>query len=279
MNRKTFRSFFLGIVNLPAAARNLFAQREIIRILTWRDFQARYRGSLAGLLWSIIQPLMTMTIYTLVFSSFLQVRFNSSDSPFTFAVYLLCGLLPWNNFSEGLAQSTTIIRSNSNLVKRVVFPLEILPLNLSMSGMIQQLIGLCLLLPLALIVTGKLGLALFFLPVLLVIQLLLFTGINWIWASISVYIPDIRHATPALTMVLMFMTPILYPENVVPAWASWIVQINPIAYLVRMMRGLIMDNALPTLAEFGGVTLVCLLVFMIGYSWFMHTKSTLVDFL
>jgi lipopolysaccharide transport system permease protein len=279
MNTNKRLAFITDLINLPALVRNLFARREVIRVLTWRDFQARYRGSLAGMLWSILQPLLMMTIYTLVFSTFLKVRFNTSDSPFTFAVYLLCGLLPWNTFAEGLAQSTSLIRSNTNLVKRVVFPLEVLPLNLALGSMIQQLIGFALLLPLALIVTGKLGAALLFLPALLLIQLLLVTGINWIWTSLSVYIPDLRHATPALTTVLMFITPILYPENLVPGWAIWVVRLNPIAHLVRMTRGLVIDNALPQAADYGWTGLACLLIFMIGYCWFIRTKSTFADFL
>lgn len=272
-------TFFTDIFYLPLLIRTLYERREVIRLLTWRDFLARYRGSLAGMLWSIFQPLLMMAIYTLVFSSFLKVRFGNSDSPFVFALYLLCGLLPWNSFAEGLSQSTNVIRSNANLVKRVVFPLEILPLILTLIGLLQQLIGTALLLPLALWVTKGLGWAILFLPLLLFAQFLLVTGANWIWASLSVFIPDLRHVTPAVITILLFSTPILYPENLVPDWAAWVVRLNPIAHLVRMTRGLVMDNTLPSVSEFGWTTLVCLVVFLVGYRWFMYTKSTFADLL
>lgn len=265
------------IVNLPGLLRNLFSRREIIRILTWRDFAARFRGSAFGILWAIIQPLFMMVVYTLVFSVFLKIRFGSSDSPYTFAVYLLCGLLPWNTFAEGLSGSTDLIRKNANLVKRVVFPLEILPLNLTLVSVIQQLIGFVLLLPLAYIVSGQLGWALLFAPVILLFQILFVTGVNWIWSSISVFLPDLRQATILITMLLMFVTPIFYPEDLIPARFQWLITLNPIAQLVSMYRDVVMTAQMPALPEILGTGLACLVVFMFGYVWFMRTKMIFAD--
>jgi lipopolysaccharide transport system permease protein len=265
------------LVNLPGLLRNLISRREIIRILTWRDFAARFRGSVFGVLWAFLQPLFMMVVYTLVFSVFLKVRFGSSESPYTFAVYLLCGLLPWNTFAEGLNSSTDLIRKNANLVKRVVFPLEVLPLNLTLVLVIQQLIGFVLLLPLAYIISGTLGWALLFMPVILLFQILFVTGANWIWASISVFVPDLRQATTLLTMLLMFVTPIFYPEDLIPARFQWLITLNPIARLVSMYRDVVMSAQLPSLPEILGTGAVCLVVFMFGYVWFMRTKAIFAD--
>ncbi len=265
------------IVNLPGLLRNLFSRREIIRILTWRDFAARFRGSAFGVAWALLQPLFMMVVYTLVFSVFLKIRFGSSESPYTFAVYLLCGLLPWNTFAEGLGGSTDLIRKNANLVKRVVFPLEVLPLNLTLVSVIQQLIGFVLLLPLAYIVSGQLGWALLFTPVILLFQILFVTGANWFWSSISVFLPDLRQATSLLTMLLMFVTPIFYPEDLIPQRFQWLINLNPIAQLVNMYREVVMSAKIPAMPEILGTGLFCLVVFMFGYVWFMRTKANFAD--
>ncbi len=265
------------LVNLPGLLRNLFNRREVIRILTWRDFAARFRGSVFGAAWALLQPLLMMVVYTLVFSVFLKIRFGGSESPYTFAVYLLCGLLPWNSFAEGLSGSTDLIRKNANLVKRVVFPLEVLPLNLTLVTVIQQLIGFALLLPLAYVVSGGLGWALLFTPVILLFQILFVTGVNWVWSSVSAFLPDLRQATTLLIMLLMFVTPIFYPEDLIPVRFQWLVRVNPIARLVSMYRDVVMAAQMPSLPEILITGLVCLAVFMFGYVWFMRTKSIFAD--
>lgn len=274
-----FVKFLTNIINLPAMALNLFHHREVIRILTWRDFQARFRGSLGGVVWSIIQPLFTMVIYTVVFSTFLKQRFGTTDSPFTFAVYLLCGLLPWTAFSEGLNVSTNLIRNNANLVKRVVFPLEVLPLNVTFVSIIQQMIGFVLLLPLSIAVTGQVSASLLFIPVILFFEILLIAGVNWIWTVIAVFIPDLKQFTLVFTSVLMFLTPIFYSKDVVPERFAWIYQINPVAHIIDMYRSVFMEGMLPSLLNVAVTGGVCLLIYMLGYVWYMNLKKSFADFL
>lgn len=270
---------FIELINLPALVRNLFQHRQLIRALTWRDFTARFRGSFGGALWSFIQPLIMMAIYTLVFSYFLKVKFGSSDSPFIFAVFLLCGLLPWNTFSESFSGAATIIRGNTNLVKRVVFPLEILPLNLTLVATIQQLIGLVLLLPLAWLVTGSVHWTLTLLPIILLIQMLFFVGLNWIWASLAVYLPDLRQITGLLLMMLMFLTPLFYPREIVPDWAAGILSINPLTGIIDMYRKAIMTGEIIPLGDLAYTGGISLLFFLVGYFWFMRTKKGFSDVL
>lgn len=276
---QTFINLFLDLVNLPGLVRNLFHYRQLISTLTWRDFRARYRGSFGGLFWSFFQPLVMMTIYTLVFSSFLKIKFGASDSPFAFSVYLLCGLLPWTAFSESFAFSTTLIGANSNLVKRVVFPLEILPLTTVLTSTLQLCIGLLLLLPLAGLVGGKLTWSVLTIPLLLLLQVLFYSGLTWIWASLSVYIPDLRQFTSLLLTVIMFMTPIFYPIEIVPEWAIPLMRINPFAQLVTMYRRAIIEGAFPGPNQFFWLLVVCLISFMVGYFWFIKTKKGFADVL
>jgi lipopolysaccharide transport system permease protein len=269
------REFFDG----PGLVRNLTRHRELIVTMTWRDFSSRYRGSLGGLFWSLIQPLVMMVIYTIVFSLFLKIRFSTDASPLTFSVYLLCGLLAWNAFQEGLSRSKDIIRANMNLVKRVVFPLEILPLNAALTASIHQLVGFFLLIPLAWIVSKNLYWTLFFVPVIFFLQLLFAIGLNWIVASLAVYLPDVGQVVSLILGVWFFLTPIFYPEDIVPPQAMIFLEINPMARIVRLYREAFMLGSLPTAASLLGTLIFCLLIFLLGYFWFTHSKKGFADVL
>ena len=275
----TFKRYVRQFFDLAELLRNLSRHRELISTMTWRDFSARYRGSFGGLLWALVQPLVMMVIYTIVFSLFLKIRFSTDASPVTFSVYLLCGLLPWSAFSEGMSRSKDIIRSNINLVKRVVFPLEILPMNAALAASIQQVVGFLLLIPLAWWVTGNLYLTIFLVPLILILQLLLAIGMNWITASLSVYIPDLGQMLSLILTIWMFLTPIFYPEDVVPSQALILFQINPIARLVKLYRGAFMIGQFPSLESLLVTALFCVFIFLLGYFWFVHSKKGFADVL
>jgi lipopolysaccharide transport system permease protein len=276
---RAFIQYLFEIINIVVVAKNLYNSRDLIRLLTLRDFKARFRGSFGGAIWSIIQPLLLMVIYTLVFSTFLKVSFDQSDSPYVFAVFLLCGLLPWSAFSEGLSNATGVIRNNINLVKRVVFPLEILPLNITLVSIIQQSIGIILLLPLAYIINNSFSWTILFIPALLLIQILLFTGIYYYWASLSVFLPDLKQVTPLLLSMMMFLTPIFYPENIIPEWANGLLKLNPLSHVVILYRQIIMNGQIPAIRSLAQISLISLGVFLTGYFWFMHTKKGFADIL
>lgn len=274
---KSFFHIIIEIINIPGLLKNLYRHRELIATLTWRDFKARYRGSFGGIFWAIIQPLLMMVIYTVVFSTFLKVRFGNSDSPITFSVFLLCGLLPWSAFSESFTASATIIRGNTNLVKRVVFPLEILPVNLVLTSLIQQGIGFLLLLPLAFAVQGTLYWTLVYLPVILIVQILLCTGLCWIWASLSVYLPDLRQITGLLLSALMFMMPLFYPRDMIPAQLTWLVDYNPMALIIEMYRSAFLTGTVIALRNLLVAACSSLVIFLLGYFWFYRTKKGFAD--
>jgi len=274
-----FKRYIREFFDVASLIDNLARHRELIITMTWREFSARYRGSFGGLFWSVIHPLVMMVIYTIVFSLFLKIKFSTDASPITFSVYLLCGLLPWSAFSEGMSRCNDIIRSNVNLVKRVVFPLEILPMNAALTASIQQVVGFFLLIPLAWWVTGDLFGTILFVPVILILQLLLAIGMNWITASLSVYIPDLGQMLSLVLTIWMFLTPIFYPEDVVPSQALILFQINPMARLVKLYRGAFMTGQLPGLEGLLGTVIFCFFTFLLGYFWFMHSKKGFADVL
>lgn len=270
-----FREFF----NIPALIRNLAQHRELISMMTWRDFTSRYRGSFGGIFWSFLQPIVMMIIYTIVFSLFLKIRFTTDASPFTFSVYLLCGLLPWNALSEGLLISRDVIRSNINLVKRVVFPLEILPLNAALTASIHQIIGFLLLLPLCWLVNQDLYWTLILVPLILIMQLLLMVGLNWVAASLVVFLPDLGQLISLLLGVCFFLTPVFYPEDVAPPQAGLLFQLNPMARIIRLYRAAFMTGVWPNGESLLVTFVVCLFIFLLGYFWFIHSKKGFPDVL
>src|SRR5690349_6745883 len=126
------KAYLFEMLNVPAIVGTLLHHHELIRAMFWRTFTTRYRASALGLIWALVQPISLMIVYTIVFAYFLNVRFANSDNPLIFPLYLLCGQLAWGAFYESTMQATGLIRSNTNLVKRVVFPLEILPITAAM---------------------------------------------------------------------------------------------------------------------------------------------------
>lgn len=276
---KSLFRFFASILNFPEVIRNITKYWELIKVLTWRDFVARYRGSFAGIFWAVIQPLFMMIVYTLVFSRFLGVRFGNSGSTLSFSVNLLCGLIAWNAFSEGLNISTSTIRANITLVKKVVFPLEVLPIDVTFVALIQHVIGLLILLPLSIFDSRQVYATLLFVPVIMFLQILFSLGMNWIWAGIAVNFPDLRQLTGVMMSALIFATPIFYPLESIPHSLSILIRLNPFSYFVIMYRDIIVNGVLPSWQMVLGTFAFAYLIFMIGYRFFMRQKKGFADVL
>ena len=271
-------SYLRTLVSLPRALSDLSRHKYLIKILSMRDFKVRYRGSVGGMAWAIIQPLFMLIIYTVVFSKFLGIKFGINNSPYEFALYLMCGLLPWNAFAEGLTASTNLIRNNTNLVKKVVFPIEILPIILTLVTLIQQIIGMSLLIPFAWVVLTKLSWTIILLPMVFFFQILFYLGINFIWAGFSVYLPDLRHLTSLLITGLIFLAPFLYPLSLVPPGPLLvIIKLNPFTSLIMLYRGLILDGVVPSLPVWGYFGLFSVFLFIVGFSWFLWTKPSFAE--
>src|SRR5215475_3334428 len=199
----------------PAAAL-LGEHRGLVRSMVRRDLSSRYKGSIIGPAWAIITPAVMIIIFTAIFSGIFGARFGAQSGHLSFAVYLFCGLLPWIAFSEGVQRSTTSLTDNVNLVKRVVFPTEALPVNLALSGVAQQLIGTVVLLAGALLLEHTIRPTALLLPLLLVPQLLLTVGLGWLMASLGVFIRDMPQLNQLSLTIWMYLTPIFYPENIIP---------------------------------------------------------------
>src|ERR1043166_7713269 len=159
---------------------------DLILSLTKRELAARYRGSVLGILWTLLTPIVMIAIFTIIFSGIFKAKFGDSSSQWDYALYLFCGLLPWTAFQESLQLSSTTIVSHANLVKRVVFPLETLPVSLSLAAVVNQLLGTVVLIGAALVLRRELHPTIIYLPLLLIPQFIGTAGAAWLVASLGV---------------------------------------------------------------------------------------------
>jgi lipopolysaccharide transport system permease protein len=251
--------------------------RGLIRSMVRRDLSNRYKGSMMGVAWAIITPAVMIILFTIIFSGIFKARFGPEGGHFDFAVYLFCGILPWIAFSDGVQRSALAMTENANLVKRVVFPIEALPVNVAFSALVQQLIGTVVLLAAALLIQRQLHVTAILLPLLLIPQLLATIGLGWLMASLGVFVRDVPQFNQLFFSTWMYLTPIFYPETQVPSSYRWLVDLNPASPLIRSYRRILLDGELPDWKGLAFTTGFALVAFLIGYWWFERTKKAFAD--
>lgn len=253
------------------------ARWELIFSLAKRELLARYKGSILGLIWPFITPAVMIAVFTLIFAGIFGARFGPTGSSWDYALYLFCGLLPWTMFQETIQQSASTIATHANLVKRVVFPLETLPAAQALAALGNQLFGTVALIIAAVIIQRNIHGTIVFFPLLLVPQLLFTLGSAWLIASLGVFLRDIAQGMNLLLMAWMYLTPIIYPESIVPARFRMLIDINPFTPLIRNYRRLFLDGLGPDWWGLAYFSLFSVIVFVFGYWWFARTRKNFAD--
>lgn len=259
----------------------LLGNAPLILHMTRRQVALRYKGSMLGWLWSLAYPLMMLTVYAFVFGIVFKARWGTTPDggSVDFAVVMFCGMATFNLFAETVNGAAPSILHNANLVKKVVFPLEILPIVHLASALIFG--GLWFVL---LFVGGAaLGLSfhatMFLLPLLLLPVLLLALGGAYFVAASTVYVRDMPHLTGIVTQVLFFLTPIFYPLELVPEHLRWIIKLNPLTGMVESVRDALLFGVWPDWIAFVGNLLVAFIVCRLGLCWFLKTRKGFADVL
>ncbi len=250
---------------------------DLILSLTKRELAARYRGSVLGFFWAVLTPVVMIAIFTIIFAGIFKARFGAGSSQWDYALYLFCGLLPWNAFQESLQLSSNTIVAHSNLVKRVVFPLETLPVSLSLAAVANQLFGTIALILAAILFRGELHGTIVFLPLLVIPQLFATFGAAWLVASLGVFVRDIVQGITLLLMAWMYLTPIIYPESLVPERYRGIVNLNPFTPLIRNYRRIILDGSFPDWRGLAYFVTFAIVSFLLGYWWFARSRKNFAD--
>lgn len=265
-----------------AAPRLIWQHRVLFCQILQRNINSRYHGSMLGLIWSFIHPLMMLAVYTFVFGIVFKARWGVEaleDSRAAFPLIMFCGLAVFNLFSESVGSSGNLIVSHAGFVKKVIFPLELLPICtvtttffFGIAWFFLLLLGTCFFLQ-------SFSWTMFLLPLPL-LSLLLFTmGISFIIAAFGVYLRDVPQLVGVTTQILFFMTPIFYPLSLVPERLRWLLGLNPLTPLVEETRKLFLYGQAPDFARCLWLFLFSLAVFQIGFVCFGKMKKGFADVL
>lgn len=257
---------------------SVYSNKTLILQLAKREIEQKYRGSVFGVIWTIINPLLMLIIYTFVFSVIFESKWGqgTSDNHLEFALTLFCGLIVYNIFSETVTKAPNLIVSTPNLVKKVVFPLEILPIAAILSALFQSLISFTILL---IFIDYSMSFPVFFFLVPLILMPLIFMtlGIAWFLASLGVYIRDISQTIGILVTMIFYMTPIFYPVSVVPAFFKKYMNLNPLTGIIESVRDVMIRGVLPDWKYLFYSLLFSLIVMLLGLMWFNKTRKGFAD--
>jgi lipopolysaccharide transport system permease protein len=262
--------------------RSLHRGRTLILQMARREILGRYRGSLFGLLWSFLNPAIMLLVYTFVFSVVFRVRWTpdaTQASTPNFAVLLFVGMIVHGLFAECVNRAPTLILANANLVKRVIFPLEVLPPVAMASALFHAAVSLLVLL-LAFPIGGvafRPTILLF--PLVILPLVLLALGLSWVLAAMGVFIRDIGQVTAIFTLALMFLSPVFYPASALPREYRILLVLNPLTYIIDEARNVLIWGQLLDWPAWSAYTACSLVVAWAGFWWFQRTRRAFADVL
>lgn len=245
--------------------------KEMLISSVKKDLRSRYRGSVLGFLWTFINPLMQLVIYSVVFPFLLKMQEEN------YPMFIFVGLLPWIYFTSSIQIATTCIVGNGNLVKKIYFPRMILPIGVSTTGLMNYLFGLIITF-VALIVTGiKITPFVLLLPVVMIVNYLFTTGFCLALSALYVYFRDLEHIVGIVTMAWFYVTPIVYNIKIFPEYAQRILSLNPMTQFVNAYRNVLMYGKPPSALGFSVLTVISIAVFLLGALIFSRLQRTFAE--
>lgn len=256
---------------------------SLIASMSRREVSSRYRGSLIGMAWAFLNPILLLLVYTFVFSIVFNARWGGSrfgeGETVSVAVMIFTGMVVHGFFSDCFVKSPMLITSHANFVKRVVFPLEILPWVAMGAAVFHTLVSLFVLFLGQWILGGTLPLTALLIPVVLLPLMLMTMGFTWLFAASGVYFRDLSQLSGFLSTILMFLSPVFYPLSAIPEEYHVFFYLNPLTYMIEVCRDLLIFSQLPSLLSMGLYTGVSLLIAWLGFAWFQKTRRGFADVL
>jgi lipopolysaccharide transport system permease protein len=269
-----------GAFTLPIGT--IWRNRGLIRVMVRRDILGRYRGSFAGVFWTLINPLLLMLTYFFVFGVVLHSRAEGDPSRAGFGLYFLAGILPWLAVSEALGRAPSVILDHRNFVKKLVFAVETLPVNLVASGLISEILAVLVFTVFLVAFRGGVPLEALWLPALVVPQVLFTLGLSWFLAALGAFVRDLSQFAGFLLTIWFFLTPICYPESslaALPHSATLVLSKNPMTVLARAYRAVLLHHQAPALGSLWKFWLLSVAVFFLGHAWFHKLQKSFADIL
>lgn len=244
--------------------RELVHYKEMLKNLTLYDLRTRYKGSIIGFLWTFLNPLLLLGVYYLVFSTVMRI-----DIDYYF-LYMFIGLLPWMMFQSSLQVGVSSIITNSNLIKKIYFPREVIPLSTLFSGVVNYLFGMIILIPFLFILDLNVLQVLIWLPVALVTQSLFTLGLLFLFSSLNVFFRDMEHIISVVMMAWFYFTPIIYPSSMIPPKYEYLFNLNPLKYYIDFFHNILYYNAAPNSRDL----MICIItgLAVLVFGWLVFHK-------
>ena len=268
-------------VHINVLIGSVWANRELIVQLTKREVLGRYRGSTLGIAWSFFNPIIMLVVYTFVFSIVFKTRWpvNGEESQSQFALILFVGMLVFGFFSEVLSVAPSLIISNANFVKKIIFPLELLSIISVGAATFHAFIGLIILLVAFVALHGYLNWTIVFIPLIFLPLAVLALGFSWLFSSLGVYLRDLKQAIGVVITMLMFLSPLFYPVNALPTKFQFWMMINPLTFIIEQMRSVIIFGAPPNWTGISAYLVLAIIFSWASYIWFQKVRKGFADVL
>lgn len=269
----------LEFINPLKLLSDLLKHRELITLFAWREFEGRYKGTYLGLVWALLSPLLTLAVYSFVFNIVLGAKFESVEGAgrADFALTIFCGIVVYNIFAVSASKAPLSIAEKASFVKKVVFPLEILPVAALGASLLNAVLGLLMLIPALLIFSPTVSSTMYLFPLVLLPACAFSLGVSWFLGSLGVFVRDIGQAVAILLQLLFFATPVLYPLAAVPAFLQLPMRLNPLTTILEGARSTLILGQNIEWGWWALTTLASLGIMQFGYVWFMKTKRTFAD--
>lgn len=257
----------------PLRLKELVAYRELLYFLVWRDLKVRYKGTVLGVGWAVLQPLLLMVTFTLLFG--VLIKIPSDGIPY--AVFAYAGILPWTLFVKGLTEGSLSLATNEQLITKVYFPRPLLPISSAVSGLVDFAIAFVVLLGLMLFYGILPTLAILVLPLFIAIAVISAMGVSFWLSSADILYRDVRHTIPFIAQFWFFVTPVVYPLSIVPDSLRWLYSLNPMVAVVEGFRWALVGGVWPFDLLFAISLALVLVVFVGGLFYFRRTEKIFAD--
>jgi len=271
-----------GIIrDVLSSLATFYHRRWLMRYFIQRQVMRSYQKSFLGSIWVFLGPLIWVVFLSIIFSKAVGLRFRvvEGDSSLNFGLYLYCGLLPFMVYSEALGKGLSSIRSSSGLVQKVIFPLELLPFTTAVTSLVDKAFGLGALLAVLAVLEHRIEWTVLLLPLVIIPQLIFVLGLAYLMAVLGTYLPDIGEVMRPFVRGTFFITPILWPRDRVPDYLHFLVDLNPLAYLVDAYRDMILHGQLPGAMATLYFSLFAVALFIVSFTLFVRVKKNFADLL
>ena len=251
--------------------KGLYEYRELLKTSIKKDIRGRYKNSILGVFWSFLNPLLQLAVYAIVFPLIMK-----SDIP-NYTVFVCCGLIPWTFFSTAISRTSFVMVENGNIIKKVYFPREILPISIVTSELVNFFISTIIILAFVLAYGMGFTWYIVFYPLILIVQYVLLIGISLLVSSLTVYFRDLQHFIGILLQLLFYATPIVYGMDIIPVSFQWILKLNPMSYIIDGYRSIFYYQRMPDLVDLGIVFAISIVLCIVGYFIFNKLQKRFAE--